>query len=109
MSNSSHGSKKALPGGHQVVMLGLAAICWSICKARNKTCFNKKPIRDPCDIISSACSFMFYWAGLYSEEKQAVIRSGVEMMMCTTYRILGGGSARPNAMLRIASGEDAMS
>jgi hypothetical protein len=38
--------KKALPAGDQVVMLGLAAICWSIWKVRNKTCFDKKPIRD---------------------------------------------------------------
>jgi hypothetical protein len=39
------------------------------------------------------------------EETQAVIRSGVETMMCTAYRILGG-RARPNAVLRIARDED---
>jgi hypothetical protein len=35
-------NKKALPGGGQVYMLGIAAICWTLWKARNKTCFEKK-------------------------------------------------------------------
>jgi hypothetical protein len=95
--------KKALPGGEQVFMLGLAAICWAIWKARNKTCFEKKLIRDPCDIMFSACSFIHYWAGLYSEETQVVIRSGVETMMRTAFRILGG-RARPAAPLMIMEG-----
>jgi hypothetical protein len=34
----------ALSGGQNVYVLGLAAICWAIWKARNNTCFNKKPI-----------------------------------------------------------------
>jgi hypothetical protein len=33
--------KKAIPGGDPVFMLGLAAICWAIWKARNKTCFEE--------------------------------------------------------------------
>jgi hypothetical protein len=70
-----------------------AAICWVIWKARNKSCFEKKLIKDPSDIIVSACSFMMYfmmyWAGLYSEETQVVIRSGVETMLSTAFRILG--------------------
>jgi hypothetical protein len=48
---------------------------------------------------------MFYWAGLYSEETQAVIRSGVDTMMRTAYMI-PGGRARPTAVLRIAGGDD---
>jgi hypothetical protein len=66
-----------------------AAICWMIWKARNKSCFEKKLIKDPSDIIESACSFMMYWAGLYSDETQVVIRSGVETMLSTAFRILG--------------------
>jgi hypothetical protein len=51
---------------------------------------------------------MFYWARLYLEETQAVIRSRVKTMMRTAYKILGG-RARPNGMLGIAGGEDAAS
>jgi hypothetical protein len=73
-------------------MLGLALICWAIWKARNKRCFDKKkPIKDPSEIFFSACAFMRYWSGLYSEETWVVIRFGVETMMRTVFRILGGG------------------
>jgi hypothetical protein len=41
MSNSRDGSKK-LSLVVMVVMLGLVAICWSIWKEQNKTCFDKK-------------------------------------------------------------------
>jgi hypothetical protein len=34
--------EKALPGGHAVYMLGLAAVYWAIWKARNNVCFKKK-------------------------------------------------------------------
>jgi hypothetical protein len=34
---------------------------------------------------------MRYWSGLYSEETWVVIRFGVETMMRTVFRILGGG------------------
>jgi hypothetical protein len=96
--------KKVLPGGDHVFMLGLAAICWAIWKGRNRTCFEKKkPIRDPCDIIVSSCSFMMYWAGLYSEETQVVIRSGVETMLHMTFRILGWW-VKPNEALMIPGG-----
>jgi hypothetical protein len=43
--------KSALPGDEQVYMLGVAAICWAIWKARNKTCFEKKRIKNPAEII----------------------------------------------------------
>jgi hypothetical protein len=59
--------KSALPSREQVYMLGLAAICWVIWKPRNKTCSEKKPIKNPDEIIYSACSFMCYWIGLYQE------------------------------------------
>jgi hypothetical protein len=51
-------------------MLGVAAICWAIWKARNKTCFEKKRIKNPIEIIYSTCSFMHYWIGLYQEDTQ---------------------------------------
>jgi hypothetical protein len=55
--------KKALPGGEVVHMFGLAAICWSIWKARNMACFEKKLIKNPNEVIFSARLFMQFWAG----------------------------------------------
>jgi hypothetical protein len=50
----------ALPGGEKLYMLGLSAICWAIWKCRNKTCFEKKMIKNPSAILFSACSLTRY-------------------------------------------------
>jgi hypothetical protein len=55
--------RKALPGGDAIYMFSLATICWAIRKARNKTCFEKKLIRNPNEVIFSACLFMHFWQG----------------------------------------------
>jgi hypothetical protein len=52
VSQSVHFSK-ALPGGEKMFMLGLAGFCWPIWKARNRVCFEKKPLRDPSDFLLS--------------------------------------------------------
>jgi hypothetical protein len=44
--------RSAIPGGQEVYVLGLAAICWATWKARNRTCFDKKPIKSPMDVCS---------------------------------------------------------
>jgi hypothetical protein len=62
--------KMALPGGDSVYMLGVAAICWAISKARNKTCLEKKFVNNPSEIVFSACSLMCYWACLHPENTQ---------------------------------------
>jgi hypothetical protein len=60
--------RKALPGGDAVYMLGLAAICWAIWKARNRACFEKKLIRNHNEVIFSAYLFMHFWVGLFKGE-----------------------------------------
>jgi hypothetical protein len=50
----------ALPGGEALHMLGLAAVCWAIWKVRNVAYFEKKLIKDPSEILFSACSYMRY-------------------------------------------------
>jgi hypothetical protein len=62
--------RKALPGGDAVYMFDLAAICWVIWKVRNRACFKKKPIRNPNDVIFSACLFMYFWGGLFKGDMQ---------------------------------------
>jgi hypothetical protein len=55
--------KNALPRGEKFYMLGLTAVCWAIWNARNNTCFEKKHIKSPNEILFSACMFMNYWTG----------------------------------------------
>jgi hypothetical protein len=57
----------ALPGEESVYAFGLAAISWSIWKTRNSTCFDKKVLKNPVEILYNACAFMCYWEGMYSE------------------------------------------
>jgi hypothetical protein len=79
----------ALPGGNKMYMLGLAAVCWAIWKARNRTCFDKKHIKSPLDIIIPACVFMRYWTRLYSDESKMTIEAGVDILMKTVVNLLG--------------------
>jgi hypothetical protein len=41
------------------------------------------------EIILSACAIMCYWAGLYSESSQKMIKDGVNLMMKTAIRLIG--------------------
>jgi hypothetical protein len=68
---------KVLVGGEKVYMLGLSAICWALWTVRNKTCFEKIRIKGPNEIIVSTCFFMKFWAGLYPEDAQEIIKKGV--------------------------------
>jgi hypothetical protein len=54
-----------LPGGGHVYTFGLAAICWAIWKARNRTHLENKNIKHPGEILCHACAFMKFWTGLY--------------------------------------------
>jgi hypothetical protein len=94
----------ALPGGEGFHMLGLAAISWAIWKARNRACFEKKLIKHPIEIIFSACTFMQYWAGLYPEEAQRLIRDGVDLMMTTAIKLIE--SKRTRQGLPAIQGDD---
>jgi hypothetical protein len=93
----------ALPGGEKFHMLGLAAICWAIWKARNRACFEKKLIKNPIEIIFSACALMHYWAGLYPEETQRLIKEGVDLMMKTAIKLIGS-KERPHGVPALQGG-----
>lgn len=61
-------------------MVGLAAICWALWKARNSICFDKKTIRSPTEIICSISSFLTYWAELQSQEDKEALEDGAEAL-----------------------------
>jgi hypothetical protein len=79
----------ALPGGSRMYMVGLAAVCWTIWKGRNRVCYEKKQIKNPGELLFSACGFLRYWAGLQRDEDQRqLINAGVNLMMRTATKLL---------------------
>jgi hypothetical protein len=89
-----------LPGGQMVHIFGLAAICWAIWKSRNKACFDGKLIKNPTEILTHACAFMNYWAGLYASDFQEKLMDGVKVLLLCTHRVLAH-QARPTAVLQL--------
>jgi hypothetical protein len=98
--------QKALVGGEKVYMLGLSAICWAIWTARNKTCFEKIRIKGPNEIIFSACFFMKFWAGLYPDDAQEIIKKGVQSMIQAAIKLLGKPRESQGPKLLLTSGAD---
>jgi hypothetical protein len=82
----------ALLEGLQFHMLGLAAVCWACWKLRNRACFDKIILKNSNEILLYACAFMKYWAGLYPEDTQQLISSGVAVMMKTAMHLLGNSN-----------------
>jgi hypothetical protein len=83
-----HWIPMALPMGQNFHMLGLPVVCCPIWKTRNKVCFDKKPLRNPNEILLYACALVYYWAGMYPEDA-VIINSGVDIMMKTALKLLG--------------------
>jgi hypothetical protein len=62
-------------------MFGLTMICWAIWKARNRTCFEKKLIKNPNEVIFFVCLFMQFWAGLFKGDMHEKIKAGADVLM----------------------------
>jgi hypothetical protein len=48
----------ALTGGEYVYAFGLAIVCLAIWKAKNSICFDKKVLKNPDEILYTACASM---------------------------------------------------
>jgi hypothetical protein len=72
--------ERFMPCNKNLFMIGLAAICWAIWRARNSVCFDKKKIRSLTEIICSASSMLKYWAGLLQEEGKTMLETGAEAL-----------------------------
>ena len=79
---------KWLPDGQNAHHFGFAAVCWAIWKHRNKAVFEGKLIKYSSEILIHACSFMSYWAGLYSVEFQGRVLDGVKTLLAYAHRAL---------------------
>jgi hypothetical protein len=67
---------------------GIAAVCWAIWKAQNKTCFEGKMIQNPISIICHACALICYWAGLFLEGDKEMLIEGAHTMLQITLKLL---------------------
>jgi hypothetical protein len=48
-------------------------VCWVIWKARNETCFEKKPIKSPNEVMFLVLVFLLHWVGIYLEDMRLMI------------------------------------
>jgi hypothetical protein len=69
-------------------MFGLAAVCWSIWKIRNKACFEKIMIKNPIDILCLACANMKYLVRLFKTEFQEQLAAGMSAILSAAYRAM---------------------
>lgn len=77
-----------LPGGDKIYLKGLAAICWSIWKSRNKAGFDKILIKHPCDILFQVSTFLSNWAGIQKGALQEIVKTSVEAMIKVAIKVL---------------------
>ena len=89
---------KLFPGGGPVYTSRCAAVCWAIWKCRNRTCLDKKLIKNPTDILIHVCSFLTHWAVLYNPETQGKILEGVQALLACTHRVMEGQPASPTTV-----------
>jgi hypothetical protein len=70
-----------LPGCDDLYMVGIAAICWTIWKTKNKVTFDKYKIRTPCEVMFLPSALLMYWAGLKKEQGKEKLQFGASTMM----------------------------
>jgi hypothetical protein len=92
---------KWLPGTESVFMFGLAAVCRSIWKSKNKACFKKIMIKNPIEILCMPYANMKYWAGLFKTEFQEQLAVGMSAILATTYKALAAQNKSNSTVLHI--------
>jgi hypothetical protein len=67
--------------GKEIGIVGAAAICWVLWKARNKACFENIVINSPMEIVCHACALIMKWAGLSKRELQYLLHDGAKLLL----------------------------
>jgi hypothetical protein len=67
-----------LPGGPNMHVVTVAALCWDIWKTRNRAFFGGKMIKSPVDMICYMCAFLRYWSGLQEPSVREDMVEGVQ-------------------------------
>jgi hypothetical protein len=89
MSNSGLGLLKLYLEEIKYICSGLLLYAGPFGKQETEHALKKKLIKNPIEILFSACAFIRYWAGLYPEETQKLIQEGVDLMMKTAIKLIG--------------------
>ncbi|PNT71776.1 hypothetical protein BRADI_2g35455v3 [Brachypodium distachyon] len=68
----------SFPGSQRKLMLvGAAAVAWTIWRTRNNACFGQQMPSDPSAIIFSLCNTLISWNILQKESKRRILEAGV--------------------------------
>jgi hypothetical protein len=51
-----------------LILCGVAALCWIICKTKNNDCFNNKYLNYPANVIYRLCNVLTGWASLQTDQ-----------------------------------------
>jgi hypothetical protein len=62
------------------VKICLAALFWSIWKARNRACFENILPNDLCEILYQICHWIDYWSEMQKPGVQRMLRRSTELL-----------------------------
>jgi hypothetical protein len=65
----------------EIRIVGAAAICWALWKARNKVCFENIVINSSVEIVCHACTLIMKWTGLSKRELQDLLHDGAKLLL----------------------------
>jgi hypothetical protein len=90
-----------LPKGKDLYYFGFAVVCWAIWKCKNRAILDKKLIKRPDEIILHACTYISYWAGLFSMGigDRRSHRVSQYMLLGIVHRILAQQKSHPTVRL----------
>lgn len=85
---------------------GIGAIGWAIWKSCNTTCFDKKIIKSPLEILCHVSALMIFWAGLFSEMDRDQLIEGANLMLKVAKEVLARQTARHVNQLLLQDGQE---
>lgn len=72
----------------QIIIIGSAALCWSIWKSRNAICFQNKYPGDPTNIVFSLCYWIDAWYILRKSDTKVQLLRASDILKKVVVEIL---------------------
>jgi L-asparaginase/Glu-tRNA(Gln) amidotransferase subunit D len=89
-----------------VQIAGMAAIYWAIWKTRNNSCFERKTLKNPNNLIFLDVAFLKYWAGLHSNPDSTQLQQGANALLNLALGAGTRGSAADTGVRRLTNQAD---